>query len=98
MTTEQRVTQVVFQAIEVVNQARPSGQRVRLSTDEPLLAAGSVLDSLGLVNFVVAVEDEIAEEFGVTINLADERMRSQANSPLRNVQSLVGYLVGVVKV
>lgn len=94
---EERILQAVFKAIDTVNQARPPAQRLRKAADAALLGSDSPLDSLGLVNLVVAVEEEIAEEFGVTVNLADERMRSMANSPLRTVQSLVGYLSSVVR-
>jgi len=88
--------QAIFRAIDTVNQARPPAQRLRKAADAVLLGPESPLDSLGLVNLVVAVEEEMAEEFGVTVNLADERMRSQTNSPLRTVQALAGYIATVV--
>ena len=49
------------------------------------------LDSLGLVNLIVAVEQKIQDEFGLTITLATERAMSQENSPFRSVQSLLNY-------
>ena len=50
------------------------------------------LDSLGLINFIVAVEQNIEDEFNIPITLADERAMSQENSPFKDVISLVEYI------
>jgi acyl carrier protein len=54
------------------------------------------LDSLGLVNLVVAVEEQVAEEFGVTINIADTRARLQTANPYQTVSSLVEYIASIL--
>jgi D-alanine--poly(phosphoribitol) ligase subunit 2 len=56
-----------------------------------------VLDSLGLVHLIVAVETAIADEFDVHVTLADERAISQRSSPFRTVGTLADYIVMVMK-
>ena len=55
------------------------------------------LDSLGLVNFIVAAEQEFDETFGVPVTLADERALSQRESPFRTIQSLAEYICVVAR-
>ena|SRR5437870_7641228 len=56
-----------------------------------------VLDSLGLVHLIIAVETAIADEFDVHVTLADERAISQRSSPFRTVGTLADYIVMVMK-
>jgi len=62
-----------------------------LGRDTVLFGRQGILDSLGLVSFVVAVEQAIEDRFRVQVSLADERAMSQTNSPYRTVGSLAEY-------
>jgi acyl carrier protein len=57
-----------------------------------LIGSGSLLDSLGLVNLIVDLEQRLADEYGISITLADERAMSQKHSPFRTVGSLAEYI------
>jgi len=61
-----------------------------------LFGRAGLLDSLGLVTLVVAVEQAIADEYGVSVSLADDRALSQRNSPYRTVGSLAEYAAGLL--
>jgi acyl carrier protein len=65
--------------------------REELGADTPLFGRHGVFDSLGLVSLIVSVEEAIADEFGASVSLADERAMSQANSPFRTIRSLAEY-------
>ncbi|MCU0655110.1 MAG: hypothetical protein MUF64_07425 [Polyangiaceae bacterium] len=56
-----------------------------------LFGVERVLDSLSLVRLLVAVEQGIEDELGVTVLLADAKAASQVSSPFRTVGSLVAY-------
>lgn len=62
----------------------------------PLFGEAGVLDSVGLVSLVVAVEERLADELGIDVALADERALSQRNSPYRTVASLAAYAADLV--
>ena len=53
-----------------------------------LIGKDAGLDSLGLVNLIVLVEEKIQQGFGVGITLVDERAMSQSKSPFRTLGSL----------
>ena len=89
----EQVMEAIFKAIDIVNQGRAPAQRIPKATDTVLIGAGATVDSLGLVNLVVAVEEEVASSFGAAVNIADEQARAQASSPLRTVQSMADYIV-----
>ena len=62
-----------------------------LSNDTYLFGEGGILDSMGLVSLVIAVEEAIFDNLGKQVTLADEKAMSQTNSPYRTVASLAEY-------
>ena len=56
----------------------------------------SVLDSLGLVNLIVNLEENINNKFNVSISIVDEKAMSLKHSPFRNVEALADYLVDLL--
>lgn len=68
-----------------------------LDEESALFGMNGFLDSLGLVNLVVALEGRVQEEFGVAVALADDRAVSQRNSPFRTIGSLVLFIEDRIK-
>jgi len=64
--------------------------------DTPLFGRNGLLDSLGLVSLVVALEQVIEDRYGVALSLADEKALSQAHSPYRTVASLASYAEAIM--
>ena len=56
-----------------------------------LFGDAGLLDSVGLVSLIVAIEQEIETELGASIVLADERAMSQKHSPFRSIGALSDY-------
>lgn len=65
--------------------------------DTPLFGASGLLDSLGLVSLVLALEQEIADRLGATVALADDKALSQKHSPFRTVGTLADYAVAQIE-
>ena len=65
--------------------------------DSTLFGDNGLLDSMGLVSLVVAVEQAIEEKFDTVVSLADEKALSQKNSPYRTVSSLAEYSEMLIK-
>jgi acyl carrier protein len=57
-----------------------------------LYGAGGALDSIALVNLIIALEQHVLDRIGIALALADDRAFSQARSPFRTVASLVEYV------
>lgn len=60
--------------------------------ETPLFGNTGKLDSLGLINLIVSVEQNIEDEFDFTLSLANDRALSQKHSPFRTVGSLADYI------
>lgn len=61
-----------------------------------LFGEEGILDSMGLVSTVIAVEQAIEEKLGVSVSLADEKALSQKNSPYRTVTTLANYAAQLI--
>lgn len=67
-----------------------------VSRETLLFGESGLLDSVGLVSLIVAIEQEIENDLGVSIVLADERAMSQKNSPFRSIGALADYAATLV--
>jgi acyl carrier protein len=88
---DERVLTAIYEAIDEVNALRPATQQLPKTPDTILMGEGGRLDSLGLVNLVVAAEQRLQDAFGARVTLASDRAMSQRNSPFRTVRSLAEF-------
>jgi acyl carrier protein len=56
-----------------------------------------IMDSMGLVTLLADLEDEIDDETGIAITIADERAMSAKRSPFRSVDALVDYIAQLLE-
>lgn len=68
-----------------------------LSEESILFGRDGVLDSMGLVTLIIAVEQAIEDRYDANAGLADEKAMSQEKSPYRTVASLADYAVSQLK-
>jgi hypothetical protein len=61
-----------------------------------LLGNDAATDSVGLVSYLVDVEEQINAEFGTTIAVMDERAMSRSKSPFRTLATLADFLTTLV--
>ena len=90
------IQNLIHAAIDELNSTLPADRQIEKTPDTQLFGRGSKLDSLGLVNLVVATEARLAEA-GLAIALADERAMSQKQSPFRTVDTLCDYVATLIE-
>lgn len=90
--TREQATEIVLAAVTAVNHGRADKIDVSRGADAPLYGREGVLDSMGLVALVVAVEQEVEERLQVGVILADEKAMSQSSNPFRTVGVFAEYL------
>ena len=92
--TRAGIAGIVMSSLEEVlvmaNGDAPS--RAEITEDTRLIGREAVLDSMGLVNLIVEVEQYLEEEHDITLVLANDRAMSQQRSPFRSVQTLTDYI------
>jgi acyl carrier protein len=87
-----RILEALYRAVDAIAPELPRGRKLAKSPDTVLLGDASPLDSLGLVNLIVAVEQSVEEEFGTPLSLLDEAQLSPEDSPLRSLGALADHL------
>jgi acyl carrier protein len=92
MQSLQRIHAIISEAVNELNVLRPAERRLQTTADAPLYDASGMLDSLELVNLIVAVEEKLESAFGVTLTLADEQAVSQVHSPFRSIEAFASYV------
>lgn len=97
MIEKGRILQTIFDVVEEINMELPKEQLMEKSEDFVLFGQSSKLDSLGLVTFIVAIEQKFQEDLGVVITLADERALSQKRSPFATIGTLADYAFSLLK-
>ena len=71
MNDAEKIRHAIQRTIEVVNDLLPEDQTLQMDDNIVLLGKDSRLDSMGFVNFLVALEEELEREFGRNVNMAD---------------------------
>jgi acyl carrier protein len=87
----------VRQAIDELNEQLSPEQRVENCPDAKLFGLGAPLDSLGLVNLIVEVEEQLADELDVEVTLANEKAMSRRASPFQSVDSLLDFVEELIR-
>jgi len=86
------ITQLVLDTAREFNEDLEHQIAVEHGGDGGAFGELGVLDSMNLVAFIVAVEQEIADRFGTDVTLADEKALSQRRSPFRTVGTLAEHI------
>ena len=89
---KEKIIESLYSVIDDTNRQNPGQSPLSKSIETVLYGSKSELDSLGLINFVVAAEQKIEGSFGRSIVLADDRALSQELSPFSSLGALADYI------
>ena len=90
MKNNGKIIQSIMDAIDEINERYPEEKRLSKSVDTVLTGESGKLDSLGLVSFIVSVEERIQNDLGVNISLADEM--GNVDGVLRTPETLAEHI------
>lgn len=97
MVEQEKVVEIVYRAIDSVNEQLPRESWLEKLPDTVLYGNSSKLDSLGFVNLVLAIEESIEDEFDIVVTIADKVAVSQESNPFRTVESLIRYIADLLE-
>jgi acyl carrier protein len=89
------IIQTILSAIEMANHGRESDAQIPVKEDTLLYGEKGHLDSMGLVSFLIDIEESLMDK-DIQINLSDEKAMSQSRSPFRSVSTLADYIESLV--
>lgn len=97
MPDQNQIIDNLYQVIDTLNRQLHPDQRLEKSPDTVLIGERGRLDSLGLVSFIVAVEQKIEEVFRTTIILTDDSLIADENGPFRTLGRLAEFISAKIK-
>jgi acyl carrier protein len=92
VAVNEKVLNCIYVALDEANEDLLDTLPLEKSLDTRLQAEAGGLDSLALINFLIAVEEGIEQDLGTTILLSDERALLAEPSPLESVRTLAAYI------
>ncbi len=93
MDEKDKITQVIFSAIDEINETLSPQKRIVKLPQTPLVGSQSSIDSLALVLLVVAIERKYSNTFGKSISLSDQLMMSVEHNPFKTIATLQDYIL-----
>lgn len=90
------VTALILEQLTQWDFPDPTANQAGFTDETILFGRDGLLDSIGLVSFVMDLEEAIHRACGVTISLVNERALSQNRSPFRQVSSLAEYAATLI--
>jgi acyl carrier protein len=97
MNLQDRISSAIDKAIDDVNAQLPASSRLAKTPDTVLFGREAGLDSLGLVNLIVALEKHVEGSCGRAVSLSTPEVMLAADTPFASVQSLRDYLASVLQ-
>ena len=91
------VLEALYAAIDDVNRLLPEGAHLRQATDQIIVGQGSVLDSLGLVNFIVSAQRRLNECVGGALSLTEVMAGTHNGEVPATIGDLCQSLAGRVR-
>jgi hypothetical protein len=91
----EQALRILYETIDVVNQQLPPARRLRKAPETVIVGVSGSLDSLGIVSFIVTLEEKAGEVVGAPVVLLDEAMLVAEDSPFRSVATLTSHLATI---
>ena len=89
---KKRIEEIISNALMELGVAKDASGESGDQAELVLFGREGALDSLGLVNLLVGVEQKIEEETGTVVTVADERAMSLKKNPFKTVERLASYI------
>ena len=87
-----KIIQAIFEAINDINQQLPKDERLAKSPKTKLYGEDGPLDSLGLINLIVATEQYLENFCGISISLAEEHVMDENDNRFETVASMADFI------
>jgi D-alanine--poly(phosphoribitol) ligase subunit 2 len=97
MIEKEKILNCIYKAVDDSNEQLPDDQQLEKTPETVLLGKSGKLESIELVNILVATEDYLEEEFSMPISITDEKAVSEKNSPFTTIETLSGFISDLLK-
>ncbi len=92
-----QVIELLLAVFDQFKKTLPLQKQLKATPEMGLLEGGADLDSLEILNFLIAVEKRIKEHFGVKVVIFNLNAISQKSNPFASLDSLADYILLLFK-
>ena len=78
--------------VDELNELLDDSEKVDKNLETELFGQNSPLDSMGLVNFVVTLEERLASNLGLNVQLANSELMSSSDTPVKSISELAVFI------
>jgi acyl carrier protein len=96
MVEPEKIKEIIFKAIDEINEQMEPENHIERSELTALFGKTATLDSLGFINLITAIEENIDDELDLVVTIIGEKSMSKENSPFQTVGTLIEYLQELV--
>ena len=97
MFTRDQAYKIVLASLSEVFEQGGTNAPAEITEATVLVGNEAVLDSIGVVQLIVEIEQRVEGEHGVSITLANDKAMSQRNSPFRTVGVLTDHVLATAQ-
>ncbi len=97
MIAREDVYSIVLESLQEVFVQGDLAPPEAVTEDTVLVGAEAVLDSLGVVQLIVEVEQRLEATHGISVTLANDKAMSARNSPFRTVGVLADHVIATAQ-
>lgn len=83
--------EILFPVVDEAKQTIDSAAKLEKGAESPLFG-DSGLDSMGLVRFIIMVEERLEDRTKVQLTLASDKAMSRKSSPFKTLGTLAAYI------
>lgn len=92
MIDHEELMTLVIQTTKQVVEESQIADPAKIDANTNLYGRTGILDSLGLVQLIADLENDVLDKTGIMITIADERAMSMKFSPFRSMSALANYI------
>ncbi len=91
-TSPQDIERTILAVLDRMNEFLPSSERVQYAPETILMGDGGTLDSLGIANFIVAMEEAFEDQHHRSVSLSDQDLTDLFGAGSVTVRSFADHL------
>ena len=91
--TKGELIDTIFRAIDEINKLSPPESQLHKDPSTILLGETGALDSLGLINLIVAIEERIHNDHGIQVIVLEEDALASPEGAYRSIDTLAVWIL-----
>lgn len=94
---KEKIIKIIIDSINDFNEDLTDDEKISTELDSNIYGGNSSLDSMGLVSFIVNLEQFLEDELNKSLSLADEKAMSRKSNPYKNINTLADFVLELLE-